>query len=69
MIYTKLATTSSMGNMMSLYENGAWHRSLYTLLAIVLLAAVALSFLGMGFVCHFARSMRGKSAPVAWKLA
>src|SRR6266511_4266774 len=39
-----------VGNMMSLHEDGAWHRSLYTLPAIVLLAAVALSFLGLGFV-------------------
>jgi MFS family permease len=36
--------------MMSLQEDGALHKSLYTLPAIVLLAAVALSFVGLGFV-------------------
>jgi MFS family permease len=36
--------------MMSLHEDEAVYRSLYTLPAIVLLAAVALSFLGLGFV-------------------
>jgi hypothetical protein len=40
------------------------HASLYTLSAIVLLAAVALSFVGLGFVMPL-RAMRGNSARAA----
>src|SRR5919199_5268264 len=68
MIYTKPATTSSLGNMMSPYEDGVWRRSLYTLPAIVLLAAVALSFLGLGFVMPlralYARAIGASSVEV-----
>jgi MFS family permease len=55
--------------MMSLHEDGAWRRSLYTLPAVVLLAAVALSFLGLGFVMPlralYAREIGASSVEVS----
>jgi hypothetical protein len=53
----------------SRHQDEALPPSLYTLPAIVLLATVVLSFVGMGLSCRCARSMRGTSVPVASKSA
>jgi MFS family permease len=55
--------------LLSLQEDAALHRSLYTLPALVLLAAVALSFVGLGFVMPlralYARNIGASSVEIS----